>query len=434
MAPEHSLRIQYVEAPLKFNPFKPNSLVNVGMFSGRGEELNTIEKCLFQARHGNPQHFLIEGERGIGKSSLFFFVQILATGRIPSTLDQKYNFLVVFADLAQCANSVDVVREIGSALKVSIAERSQLKEVAKSVWDFLTNWEILGVRYHKDIEAIDENSLINELVDNLASILRQAGETIDGILLLLDEADRPPDTASLGLMVKLITERLTRRECGNVLLGLAGLPTLIPRLRASHESSPRVFETMTLEPLDEEERRDVVRRGIEEANKKNPTPIQITSDALDLIAHLSEGYPHFIQQFAYCAFDRDHDYVIDVADVIDGSFRENGALSQLGHKYFNRMYFERINSDNYRLVLNAMATHGNNWVSRQDIIKESGVGEFAVDNALKALREREIINSDDSRRGYYRLPSRSFATWINAIKSVEEKTGTDAQFKLGLQD
>lgn len=419
-------------AAMKFNPFKPNSLVNPGMFSGRVDELNTVEKCLFQAKHGNPQHFLFEGERGIGKSSLFLFVHALASGHIPYDDNKRFNFLVVSVDLAQCNTIIDIIREIGSALRSAIAEQNQLKEAAKSVWDFLTNWEVLGVRYHREPGNLDEAVLANDLVDSLTNVLRQAGDSLEGILLLIDEADRPPEEAGLGLLVKLLTERLTRKGNGNCLIGMAGLPTLVPKLRASHESSPRVFEAMSLEPLEDHERHSVVRRGIEEANKKNPIKTVITEEAVELIGHLSEGYPHFIQQFAYCAFERDTDNTIDAHDVLDGAFRENGALAQLGHKYFNRMYFERINSENYRLVLNAMAAHGNNWVSRQEIIEESGVGEYVVGNAIKALREREIIHSDDTRRGYYKLPTRSFATWINAIKSVEEKTGSDAQFKLEL--
>jgi len=67
---------------MKFNPFKPNSIVTPGMFSGRAHELRAIEQCLYQAKHGNPQHFLLEGERGIGKSSLLLFVHQLANGTI----------------------------------------------------------------------------------------------------------------------------------------------------------------------------------------------------------------------------------------------------------------------------------------------------------------------------------------------------------------
>jgi hypothetical protein len=80
-----------------------------------------------------------------------------------------------------------------------------------------------------------------------------------------------------------------------------------------------------------------------------------------------------------------------------------------------------------------MAAHQNSWVSRQEIIEESGVGEHIVDNALKALRKREIIVADDTRRGFYKLPTRSFATWINAIKSVQEQTGNTTQLKLEIE-
>ncbi|WP_457798840.1 ATP-binding protein [Methylocystis sp. S23] len=417
---------------MKFNPFRPNSLVSIGMFSGRGEELHSIERCLFQAKHGNPQHFLIEGERGIGKSSLFYFIQLLASGRIKREDGSTFNFLVVSLDLGQCEDQIDIVREIGKALQSAIADRNNIKELAKKAFDFLTNWEVMGVKYKKDRERGDDSANLAGLVDTVADVLVEAKDSLDGVLILIDEADRPSEEAGLGLFLKLFTERLTRKECGNCLMGLAGLPTLVPKLRASHESSPRVFEAMTLEPLEELERIDVINRGIADANKRNNQKTDITPDASKMIALLSEGYPHFIQQFAYCAFEKDTDNVIDVSDVAGGAYQQNGALEQLGHKYFNKMYFEQINSENYRRVLNAMAAHQNSWVSRQEIILESGVGETNVDNALKALRGRDIIIADESRRGFYKLPTRSFATWINAIKSVEEQTGNAGQFKLDI--
>ena len=60
----------------------------------------------------------------------------------------------------------------------------------------------------------------------------------------------------------------------------------------------------------------------------------ISDEALNLLAELSEGYPHFVQQFAYSAFEADNDDVIDVIDVLEGSYGESGAIAQLGEKYF----------------------------------------------------------------------------------------------------
>ncbi|MEH7848665.1 hypothetical protein [Rhizobium laguerreae] len=149
------------------------------------------------------------------------------------------------------------------------------------------------------------------------------------------------------------------------------------------------------------------------------------ADASSLLSGLSEGYPHFIQQFAYSAFETDKDDDISVEDVVEGAFAENGALSQLGNKYFSEMYHSKISSDQYRAVLDTMAEHGDKWVSRKTIISESSLASTTVNNALAALKTRGIILADESRRnrGFYRLPTRSFATWIKAIKSVETKTG-----------
>lgn len=67
---------------MRFNPFQPNKVVNQAMFVGRMDEIRTIEHYLFQAKSGNPQNFLIDGERGIGKSSLLQYMAWVATGRI----------------------------------------------------------------------------------------------------------------------------------------------------------------------------------------------------------------------------------------------------------------------------------------------------------------------------------------------------------------
>ncbi|MGH9726002.1 MAG: ATP-binding protein, partial [Candidatus Acidiferrales bacterium] len=71
----------------KTNPFKPDGIVAPGMFAGRLDEITAIERSLAQTKNGNPHHFLIQGERGIGKSSLFLYVQLIASGTIP--LDNK---------------------------------------------------------------------------------------------------------------------------------------------------------------------------------------------------------------------------------------------------------------------------------------------------------------------------------------------------------
>lgn len=404
---------------MRYNPFQPNRIVNPAMFVGRVDEISKIEHSLFQAKSGNPQNFLIEGERGIGKSSLLHYVSILSDGRITGLRGDEYNFLLVAVDMGGVTTQLDIIRVIGRELKSVVSKRDALREQAKKAWEFLSNWEVLGVRYHKASAGTDPEDAKEELVEQFSEIARS--EFVDGIVILIDEADAPPVEAGLGEFLKTVTERLSRAGVDNVIVGLAGLPSLVAKLRASHESSPRLFTILKLDPLEIAERKRAIQIGIDLANEKNADETRLENDALELLADLSEGYPHFVQQFSYCAFEADKDFIIDQHDVANGAYGENGAIHQLGSKYFAEAYVSKINSDDYRKLLHVMADHGDKWVTRRQLLHESGLRESTVNNALAALKQKQIILSDESRQGYYRLPTRSFAAWINALKSAQER-------------
>ncbi|MDO9153340.1 MAG: hypothetical protein Q7U47_06490, partial [Paludibacter sp.] len=213
----------------------------------------------------------------------------------------------------------------------------------------------------------------------------------------------------------------SKRGCDQVLIGMTGQPGLIAKLKASHESSSRIFSVLTLKPLSDEENKAVVMSGLKKANQINPQPTTIDDDALNLISKLSEGYPHFLQEFAYKAFENDMDNCISDNDVKDGAFGGNGALNQLGHKYFNELYFTQIGSDEYRRVLQAMARFSDSWVNRTKIKQEIDIKETTLNNALQALKSRNIIIPNPAQPGEFRLPTKSFAAWIKAFYMLDEE-------------
>jgi hypothetical protein len=413
--------------PLKFNPYRPGSIVAPGMFSGRQNELFGIERCLFQTKNGNPRHFLIEGERGIGKSSLMLFVKNLASGKLTSSDNSNFNFLVIDIELNSNSTDIEIINKIGATLRSQLMSSVELKTVAKGILDFLSNWKILGIEYKKSGNFLDPIEAIDDLARAVRDLMACVGHLLDGVVLLIDEADKPEVGASkLGEMIKLLTERLTRIGCENVCIGLAGLPTLMPKLRASHESSPRIFESMALGALSIDDRKNVINRGLDIANERIQEKTIINSDAIDMLAIVSEGYPHFLQEFAYASFEEDKDNIISVVDVQNSIFKSGGAIYQLGKRYFESMYYEKISSPDYRKVLQGMASYLDSWLTRQEIAKLSGVRETQLNNALVALRSRNIILYNDEKRGEYRLPTRSFAVWLKILgEKADEVLGSD---------
>jgi hypothetical protein len=363
------------------------------------------------------------------KSSLLLYVEAVARGKL-DVAEQKFKFVTASIDLGGCHTEIDILKTVARGLKTAIAEEQRTIESTKKILDFLSNWEVMGVKFNKPDADYDPEEICDQLVGHVAAFCNSLQGEFDGIVLLLDEADQPPVEANLGKFCKYFTERLTRKDCNNILIGMAGLPQILLKLKDSHESSPRLFETLLLKPLEIEECKTVVNVGLRLAKQKSGQETTISDDALAQIADISEGYPHFVQQFSYSAFDQDSDGVIKSDDVWEGANKENGAIAQLGRKYFNELYYGKIGSNDYRLVLNSMAEHSDQWIARKNIVAESGVKSTTVNNALNALKARNIIVLDETRPGYYRLPTKSFAAWINAVKSVSQNS---PHAKVGLE-
>lgn len=93
-----------------------------------------IERGLFQTKNGNPVHFIIQGERGIGKTSLLLVFDALARGFIDG---REFNFLVPSVELRDGMSSSDVLDSILVAIKNAIEEKEKFKKLYSKGLDFL---------------------------------------------------------------------------------------------------------------------------------------------------------------------------------------------------------------------------------------------------------------------------------------------------------
>ncbi len=134
---------------MKYNPFKPGSIIHPGMFAGRFTELQEIEKLLFQTKNGNSSSFLIHGERGIGKSSLLFYINAVARGEISPNDGENFNFLVISVSLEPHDTYKDIIYKIAREYERELKKNEKIKATLKEVWEFITNWEVMGVKYQK---------------------------------------------------------------------------------------------------------------------------------------------------------------------------------------------------------------------------------------------------------------------------------------------
>ena len=138
-------------------------------------------------------------------------------------------------------------------LDQALGQSEPARKFLKEAWSFLQRVRVMdsGIEASSRKDNNDE-ILLDQFAFSLSSIIERICRTesdsslfnahYDGILLLIDESDNCSFQLNLGSFIKLLLERLQRRGCNQVLVGLAGLPELRSKLYTSHPSSVRIFQ------------------------------------------------------------------------------------------------------------------------------------------------------------------------------------------------
>jgi hypothetical protein len=415
----------------KINPFKPGSPVPYGMFAGRYDELITLEKGLYQTKHGQPTNFLLTGDRGIGKSSMLLTLKHLANGGVDSFKHGKFDFISIDIQVSDRLDLITLLKLAERTISREVGKVEAVKKFLSETWSFVQRLRVMD----SGVSAAEQDSEVELLIDSFAYSLAETCKRLikpelgekkkDGIIFLFDEADNAIAALRLGYFFKTVTEALLRHDCHNVMFIIAGLPDTTEKLSKSHESSVRIFSQIKLKELSGPDRKYVIDRGLEAGNKLNADKTTISDEARNQIAEFSEGYPHFIQQFAYCAFERNADGEISTEDVLDGAFKTGGAIDAIGDRYYSSAFNDKIKSDEYRRVLAIMAESLNAWVTKAEIRAKFTGDESTLSNALQALTTRKIILKNPSKVGEYRLQQRGFALWIKLFGNRQRDRSSD---------
>lgn len=407
----------------KINPFKPNSPVPTAMFAGRYNELVTLEKGLFQTKNGQPENYIVTGDRGIGKSSMLLYLQHVSVGSIESVYYGSFNFLTINITVSDKLDILTLIRLTEKNIERETGKIEAVRKFLADTWSFVQRLKVMD----SGISPAEQNSEVEIQLDNFTHSLSETCNRLtnpengeqkkDGILFMFDECDNATPPLRFGYFLKTVTESLLRKNCQNVMFVIAGLPETAERLSQSHESSIRIFSQIKLRELSQDDMKFVIDKGIEAGNEINSEKTTIEGAAKEKIALYSEGYPHFIQQFAYSAFDFAKGNEITNDDVVTAAFRQGGALDAIGDRYYASAFYDKIKSDEYREVLSIMAEKLNNWVSKSEIRSNFSGDESALTNALSTLAQRKIILKNQSKLGEYRLQQRGFALWIKLFGS-----------------
>ncbi len=256
------------------SPFSPQYPIEPRMFVGRSKELSRLEAALAHAKARRPFNFMVLGERGIGKTSLIDFIAQLARsyGEIQN---ETFNYIVVHIILDDYTTHLDFFKKFELAVRREIEKSEQAKTYLDNVWSFLQRLElginVAGVKvgYKVTGRSPEQQLMWEEFARSVLDIVERTcrlgdpgslfdSTAYDGMLILIDEVDKAPNTLNLGSLLKYLTEYLMRNNCRQVMIGLSGLPSAVDVILDSHKSALRIFEEIRLDRLKDKEVRELL--------------------------------------------------------------------------------------------------------------------------------------------------------------------------------
>lgn len=331
--------------PIK-NPFSPGAGTSPPELVGREGVLAQSQVLFGRIQRGKPeQSILLTGLRGVGKTVLLNEMKRGAT-------QAGYRILSIETpeDVGLVSRLTVEVRSLLLEMDRSFARSEKIRRALAALKGFVSAVKVRygGVELGLDLDAekgvADSGNLEADLADLFESVGNAAQDCQSPILLLVDELQYCKEEEFRALIMAL--HRIQQDRLPFTLVG-AGLPTL-PGLAGKAKSyAERLFSYVPIGPLPSSD----AAKAIGEPVRREGCAIE--PRALARIIDVTEGYPYFLQEWGYQAWNRAAHSPITDADV-DGATPL--AKARLDQGFF-RVRFDRLTRSERRF-LRAMAGLG----------------------------------------------------------------------------
>jgi len=237
----------------------------------------------------------------------------------------------------------------------------------------------IGLDINPEKGTADSGDLEIDLPDLLTVVAEAAQERKTAVALLIDEIQYFKEKELSALIMAM--HRMQQRQLPLVLVG-AGLP-ILPRLAGDSKSyAERLFSFPIIGPLKPE---DAGRALTDPAEEEGAA---FEPEAVDAIVKLTQGYPYFIQEWGYQAWNHAESSPITLKVVQDGT---EGTLKRLDENFF-RVRFDRL-TPSEKTLLRAMADNGAGPYPIADIADKLGLKVGSLSPRRAKLIHKGMIYS-----------------------------------------
>jgi AAA ATPase domain len=359
------------------NPFSPGAGTPPPALVGRDDLIASYEVALRRTVTKRPGKSLMPiGLRGVGKTVLLNRFEQIA---------QDEGLMTVFIEapetgdfehlLAARLRSVLLGMDRGSLSRAVERALGVLKSFAYTLPD--------GSSIALNVDAIpglaDSGVLAEDITDLLVAVGEAAKDRGRGLLIAVDEVQYL-DAEELAALITGI-HRTVQLQLPVILVG-AGLPQL-PGLAGNAKSyAERLFDFPAIGSLQDDDARAVLAAPAREQG------VEFADDALESLLRFTQGYPYFLQEWGYHAWNVAPESPITLDDVYIAA---RDVQRRLDENFF-RVRMDRLTPTEKR-YLAAMAELGAGPHRSGDIATKLGVKVESVAPRRSALIQKGMVYS-----------------------------------------
>lgn len=392
------------------SPFSPNKPVQAELFVGRRNQIKRIvERGVVQVAAGKPMAFFVEGEYGIGKSSIANLVRWLA--------ERDFGLFGVYAPLGGAKDLRDVAEIIlqrviragyfdptkWEALKNKLAKYVGDQQV--SLFGFDLNLNLAALK--SDAPQIATHFGLLTFLSDVLARLRSANANTKGVMLVLDEINGIAGNPDFAMFLKSLWDANVAEPNRQLplMLVLCGTKERRFEMMDKHEPVERIFDLVQINPLEKAEMEDFFKKAF------GGGQMTVDPDALEFMARYSAGFPRIMHLVGDAAYWLDTDGRVSLDDATAAVM---AAAEELGRKFVDAKVYDALQSTDYQAILRKIGqlSHDATVFDRKAVLAgltESQRGKF--DNFLTKMKQLNVIRQG-TVRGEYEFTMRMVRLYI----------------------
>ena len=337
------------------NPFSPGAGSPPPELAGRKIILEQAEVLLGRVRARRPEKsLLLTGLRGVGKTVLLNEIERRASSVGYRTIlveahEGKSMAVLLAPHLRRLLFELDRIAGAGDKARRGLAV---LKSFASAIKISVGEFDI-GLDIEPESGAADSGDIEVDLPSLFISVAEAAQERGVAVAILIDEIQYFKSVELSALIMAM--HKMQQNQLPLVLIG-AGLPILPGLAGESKSYAERLFDFPEVGPLPEPDANQALQDPVRAVHE------EFAPDALAEIFRLTRGYPYFLQEWGYQAWNHAIASPISLRVVQEAS----DLVSRRLDENFFKVRFDRLTARE-KMFLRAIAELGSGACRTSDV-------------------------------------------------------------------